>query len=106
MAFPQDWKIWEREVSKLIARAWIDEEFRSSLVSDPVATLAEAGLTLEDFVRVEINSEPNAVPVLRAGEGGTVIYELPLPAKPETVSDDALRAWVEGSSDVSPALCS
>jgi hypothetical protein len=99
-AFPQDWKTWEREVSKLIAKAWMNEELYERLAQDPAGTLAEAGLILEDFVTVEINRNPNAVPVLRAGENGKVIYELPLPAKPASVSDSELRAWVEGRSGV------
>ncbi|MFB2918220.1 hypothetical protein [Aerosakkonema funiforme] len=102
VAFPQDWKTWEREVSKLIARTWLDEEFYDRLVNDPVGTLREAGLVLEDFVQVEINRDPNAFPVLRGAEGGVVIYELPLPPKPPQLDDETLRAWVEGSSDVVP----
>lgn len=102
MAFPQDWKTWEREVSKLIARAWLDEGFYNQFVSDPAGTLQEAGLVLEDFVQVEINRNPNAFPVLRGAEGGVVIYELPLPRKPQGLDEEELRAWATGRSDVMP----
>jgi len=48
--FPSDWKLWETEVSKLVARAWLDSDFCDSFVADPAGTLQEAGLVLEDFV--------------------------------------------------------
>ncbi|MFB2918221.1 hypothetical protein ACE1CB_06995 [Aerosakkonema sp. BLCC-F2] len=79
------------------------EDWISSPLSDPVGTLREAGLVLEDFVQVEINRDPNAFPVLRGAEGGVVIYELPLPPKPPGLDDEELRAWVEGRSQTAPA---
>ncbi|MCL1469528.1 hypothetical protein LAY57_02430 [Argonema antarcticum A004/B2] len=101
--FPSDWKLWETEVSKLVARAWLDSDFCDSFIADPAGTLQEAGLVLEDFVEVQINQNPDAVPILRAGEGGTVVYELPLPPKPTTLTDEEISAWAEGRVDVAPA---
>ena len=103
MAFPQDWKIWETEVSKLVAKAWLDSDFCDCFIADPAGTLQEAGLVLEDFVEVQINQNPNAVPTLRAGEGGTVVYEIPLPPKPATLTDEEISDWAEGRVDVAPA---
>ncbi len=104
MAFPQDWKLWETEVSKLVARAWLDSDFCDSFVADPAGTLQEAGLVLEDFVdEVQINQNPDAVPTLKAGEGGTVVFEIPLPPKPSTLTDEEISAWAEGRVDVAPA---
>jgi len=88
-------KALERIVSKLIARSWIDNSFQKRFFSAPSATLREAGLKLEEFVEVEV-IEKLSQPVLRlaGAEGGTVSYEIPLPAKPAELSDELLKGSI------------
>lgn len=95
MTFPQDWKTWEVRVSELIARAWLDESLYERLVHNPLGTLREEGFEIADFVEVQVNQHPGAVPVLRGTEGETVIYELPLPPKPDDLNIDQLRLLQE-----------
>ncbi|MEG5030147.1 hypothetical protein QUB36_19085 [Microcoleus sp. AT8-B1] len=102
MAFPQDWRSWETQIARLIGQAWLDEALYNSLLNEPAATLRDNGLILEDFVEVQVNQAADAVPVLRGTEGETVIYELPLPPKPDDLTEEQIRDWLEGRADGFP----
>ena len=99
MAFPQDWRSWEIQIARLIGRAWLDEALYRSLLNEPAATLRDNGLILEDFVEVRINQDPDAVPILQGTRGETVIYVLPLPPKPDDLTEEQIRSWLEGGAE-------
>ncbi|MEP6517754.1 hypothetical protein [Microcoleus vaginatus] len=99
MAFPQDWRSAEAEISRFIAQSWLNPELYNNLLTRPTATLREAGL-IEDFVEVRINQSPDAVPVLQGTSGETVIYVLPLPPRPDDLVEEPIRAWLAG--DIEP----
>lgn len=110
MAFPQDWRSWETQISRLIGQAWLDEALYTRLLNEPAATLRENGLILEDFVEVRIDRASDAVPVLQGTSGETVIYVLPLPPKPDNLTEEQIRSWLEGRADgfpggIIPASC-
>jgi len=102
MAFPQDWRSWEIQIARLIGRAWLDEALYRRLLNEPAATLRDNGLILEDFVEVRINQAPDAVPVLQGTRGETVIYVLPLPPKPDDLTDEQINDFIEGRTDEFP----
>ena len=102
MAFPQDWRSWETQIARLIGQAWLDEALYRRLLTDPAATLRENGLILEDFVEVRINQAPDAVPVLQGTQGETVIYVLPLPPRPNDLTDAQISSWLEGRAEGFP----
>ena len=102
MAFPQDWKSWETQIARLIGQAWLDEALYNRLLNEPAATLRDNGLILEDFVEVHVNQAPDAVPVLRGTEGETVIYEMPLPPKPDDMTNDQISEWLERGGEIEP----
>ncbi|MEG4442878.1 hypothetical protein QUB47_09865 [Microcoleus sp. AT9_B5] len=101
MAFPQDWRSTGTEISRLIAQSWLDPELYNNLLTQPTATLRERGL-IEDFVEVEVNQSPDAVPILRGTSGETVIYVLPLPPKPDDLTDEQISSWIEGRAEIFP----
>ncbi|HLO50695.1 MAG TPA: hypothetical protein VK211_19935 [Kamptonema sp.] len=101
MAFPQDWRSAETAISRLISQSWLDPELYNNLLTRPTATLREAGL-IEDFVEVRINQAPDAFPVLLGTSGETVIYVLPLPPKPDALSDEQITAWLEQRAEIAP----
>ncbi len=103
MAFPQDWRSWETQIARLIGQAWLDEALYNRLLNEPAATLRDNGLILEDFVEVQVNQAPDAVPVLRGTEGETVIYEMPLPPKPDALTDAEISSWLEGRAESFPS---
>ena len=96
MAFPPDWRSWETQIARLIGQAWLDEALYRRLVNEPAATLRDNGLILEDFVEVRINQDRDAVPVLQGTQGETVIYVLPLPPRPDGLTEPQIRAWLAG----------
>ena len=102
MAFPQDWKSWETQIARLIGQAWLDEALYRRLLSEPAATLRDNGLILEDFVEVQVNQAPDAVPVLQGTRGETVIYILPLPPKPDNLTDEQITSWLDGRTEILP----
>ena len=102
MAFPQDWRSWETQIARLIAQAWLDEGLYTRLLNDPNATLRDNGLILVDFIEVRIHQERDAVPVLQGTQGETVIYILPLPPKPDDVTEEQIRCWLEGRAEEFP----
>ncbi len=105
MTFTQDQKTWETIVSKLIARAWLDEDFHKRFVSDPAKILREAGLVLEDLVKVIVNQGSTAAPVLKGADGGAVIYQINLPPKPRDLTDEQMSVLTQGTLEVAQNFC-
>ena len=103
MPVPEDWKKIELKVSKLVAQSWLDDEFRNRFLEQPKAVLEEAGIVLEAFVEVHFNETADAVPVLKGTTDGNVIYEIPLPRRPDGLSDEQINdslAEVPGCTQV------
>ena len=62
-----------RKVTKIIAKAWLDEGFKARLLSDPMATLKEEGVEIPPGVEVRIAVDTDNVrhlllPMKPAGE--------------------------------------
>ena len=55
---------------QLVARAWLDEDFKHRLLAEPAAVLKEAGLELQEGVHVKIMENTDS------------LGHLVLPAKP------------------------
>ncbi len=98
MAFPDNWKRWELEISKLIARAWMDEEFKQRFIHHPGEVIREAGLEVEDFVSVHVCMGPGAEFILRGTESGTVFFQIPLNPRPEGLEDSRILAFIQGEN--------
>ena len=103
MQLTQNWQELEATLSKIIARAWIDEQFRQQFISKPGAILREAGVVIDDFVKVIVKQNGHNVPVLQIGNGGTV-YEINLPPKPENLREDKLSVLMKEMIDKAPSL--
>ncbi|NEO35199.1 MAG: hypothetical protein F6J90_02285 [Moorea sp. SIOASIH] len=103
MKLTENWKTLETAVAQVVAKAWIDDEFRKRFVSAPREILREAGLVVEDFVNVVVNQGSTGAPALKTADGGAMIYEINLPAKPTDLTDAQIGSWVqEAVSDDSP----
>ncbi|HBL14045.1 MAG TPA: hypothetical protein DD379_22165 [Cyanobacteria bacterium UBA11162] len=103
-----DWKEYQKAVSRLIARAWLDEEFKRRLIADPATVLAENQLTVPSGVQVRVNENASVGSIVGLGEGvnSDAVYEIPLPAKPEDLTDEQIRSWSEGGdTEIRIAAC-
>jgi hypothetical protein len=92
-------KTLEVAVSKLVAKAWMDDEFRKRFISEPTEILREAGIFIEDCVKIVVNQGSSNAPVLQGADGMT-IYQINLPSKPSELNDEQLSAWSLGGVDI------
>lgn len=101
MAFSKNW---ETTISKLIAKTWLNDDFRTRFFNEPAAILREAGLMLEEFVEVKVIQNLTGGSVLQlAGAEGSAIYQVELPSKPTGLTDEQINTWVEGLGNMLPA---
>jgi hypothetical protein len=77
-----------RKVTKIIAKAWLDEGFKARLLSDPMATLKEEGVEIPPGVEVRVAVDTDK------------IRHLLLPMKPagEELSDAQLADVAAGTA--------
>ena len=80
---------WGTTVSKLIAKAWIDNSFYHRFINEPAAVLREAGLILDDFAQVQVNQNAAAFPTLTAEAGGALTINIP--HKPAGLADELIN---------------
>ncbi len=64
----------QRQWAKIVAKAWMDDNYKARLLADPAAVLAEEGARTQSKVRV-----------VEAGVDETVLV---LPSKPMDPQDD------------------
>jgi hypothetical protein len=103
-----DWKEYQKSVSRLVARAWLDEEFKQRFISEPPAVLAENNLAVPEGVQVRVNegASVGSITSLGAGLDSDVVYEIPLPPKPEELEDTRIQSWAAGGDTVlEEAVC-
>lgn len=83
-------KEWEINLAKLVAQTWTDENFRQRFSQEPEVILREAGIILEDSVKVIINSDSSSCAAIIGAEGGTTVYEICLPTKPNDLEEELI----------------
>ena len=64
----------EKEWAKVIAQAWVDEEFKERLLADPKAVLKEQGIEFPENIKINIT------------EAKEDELNLTLPLKPEGIA--------------------
>ena len=84
-------QIWENTVEKLIAISWLNEEFRARFVREPIKVLREAGIAVDELVRVIVRDGYNYTPML-AGADGANLYEIVLSPAPDDMEEEQLDA--------------
>ncbi|MGQ4650071.1 hypothetical protein [Lyngbya aestuarii] len=97
----------QKVLSKIIAKTWLDEEFKQAFFSQTNSVLEKNGLTIPHGVEFSVNehtlvgtqkNSPDSV-------NGKVVYEIPLPNKPTGLTDEQLQSLASGdNSDASIAL--
>ncbi|HBB31680.1 MAG TPA: hypothetical protein DDZ80_23250 [Cyanobacteria bacterium UBA8803] len=103
-----DWRNFIRTWSRLQARAWLDESFKQSLISDPVTVLAENGLRFPSGVEVRVQDNSDRASIWEKNPelslDSDLVFEIPLHAKPdiEQLTDELLMSWADGSAEVTP----
>ncbi len=90
----------QKVLSKLVAKAWLDEEFKQRFILEPATVLQENGLPLpsDAEVRVTDNSSletPTNTTLILESNG---VYEITLPPKSAELTDSQIQSWVEGDN--------
>lgn len=95
---------WQAVVSKVIARAWTDNEFKALLIKDSTAILHAEGLFFPEKYVVEFYDDPGAQcgDWYSIGRGSRAVHRFPIPVAP---SLDAVRADDLGSFDGASLAC-
>jgi len=90
-------KNWNSEcdvlVSKLIARSWADRDFLSRFVTDPKTVLKEAGIVLDETIRIVFKSSGLSPENI---ERERILY-ISLHFRPETLLDENIDDWMVGA---------
>jgi hypothetical protein len=98
----------QKVLSKIVAQAWLDEEFKKRLISEPAVVLEENGLTIPSGlqVRVKENTSLEASTGIADRPDTNDLYEILLPPKPAELTDKLIQSWANGDTCDSPApLC-
>ncbi|MCP2729343.1 hypothetical protein [Limnofasciculus baicalensis] len=85
----------EKALSKIIAKTWLDEEFKARFLSNTNEVLAENGLTIPSDVEFSIR-ENTLVGMLKSvadSAEGEVVYEINLGTKLTGITDRAIHSW-------------
>jgi hypothetical protein len=73
-----------QQYRQIIAKCWTDRGFEQQLLADPAGALAAEGISVPDGVTVKVVQDTEQV------------VHLVIPARPQEVSDDALKALAGG----------
>ena len=94
----------QKVLSKIIAKAWLDEEFNSQFLSNTKAVLEGNGLTLPSGVefRVHENTLIGTLTNKAASQDSNVVYEIPLPPRPTGLTDQPIQSWANGNGSDYP----
>ena len=85
--------------TKIIAKAWSDDSFKNSLMSNPKSVLDEYGIRDLDAYHVQVIEDPNAAPGdwHIQGRGPNATYVVAIPPKPSGQLSDAELEGVAGA---------
>jgi len=110
MALTVTWQDIGRQISKLVARAWLDENFKSQFIANPRKILEEAGIHIADGVEVTIDQFSQRWSIEPSHDMSGAVWKIPLPPRPAKVADEQLTEWVDGRVSrsavaIPPACC-
>lgn len=96
----------QKVLSKLVAKAWLDEKFKKRLISDTVKVLEENGLTLPSGAQVRVNENTSSTLASTDVNLNTDgVYEIPLPPKPSELTDELIGSSADkNNTQLLPAL--
>jgi hypothetical protein len=94
----------QKALSKIVAKAWLDEGFKEQFLSNTNAVLEENGLTVPSGVEFRVN-ENTLLGIQKStadSQDSNVVYEIPLPTKPAGLTDQPIQFWSNGNDSDTP----
>jgi hypothetical protein len=94
----------QKALSQIVAKTWLDEEFNSQFLSNTKAVLEENGLTLPSGVEFRVNENTLVGTLTNTADSqdSNVVYEIPLPPKPTGLTDQPIQSWTNGNDSNYP----
>jgi hypothetical protein len=94
----------QKALSKIVAKTWLDEEFHSKFLSNTKAVLEENGLTLPSGVEFRVNENTLVGTLTNTADSqdSNVVYEIPLPPKPTGLTDQPIHSWANDDGSEFP----
>jgi hypothetical protein len=94
----------QKALSKIVAKAWLDEGFKKQFLSNTNAVLEENGVTLPSGVefRVHENTLVGTLKGTADSQDSNVVCEIPLPTKPTALTDQSIQSWSNGDNSGYP----
>lgn len=74
------WQDLSKAWAEIVAKSWSDEAFRKQVVANPAAVLKQHGFDAAGRVEIQVRENSNSG-----------VITLPLPPKPQGLSEDSLR---------------
>ncbi len=109
MVLQRQWRQIGNQVSKLIARAWLDENFKAQFIANPRRILEEAGIDVPEGVDVRIDQFSQRWSIQQSEDMLRVVWTIPLPPRPADVTDEQVTGWVQDGPDPgrlgTPTVC-
>lgn len=93
--FSQDSQEFQKVLSKIVAKTWLDEDFNSQFITNTNVVLKENGLSLPSDVEFQIkgNTLVGSSKSSSDSSTGKVVYEISLPTKPTDLTEQVLQSW-------------
>lgn len=104
MPLQQGWEEFGNQISKLIARAWLDENFKQQFMDAPKETLASNGIVISEGIEVEIDPDSFSWKIEQIEGSNRAVYKIPLPPKPSEINEVELTKWSEGTDPAPPSM--
>ena len=98
-----NWQEMAKAISKVVAKAWLDEGFKNLLMQDAKNILEKEGISFPTGTHVKVDQRVfswKIEPIDPTSEVAAIT--IPLPPKPAGVSDQELTDWVAGASSQYP----
>jgi hypothetical protein len=95
MVLQAGWQQIGQQISQLIAKAWLDSEFKEKLIHHPRKMLQHEGIEIPEGVEVIIDQSTYNWSV--GSEAGYVVWRIPVPPKPANISEEQLSALTKGN---------
>lgn len=94
----------QKALYKIVAKAWLDQEFNSQFLSNTNAVLEENGLTLPSDVefRVHKNTLVGTLSNIADSQNSNVVCEIALPSKPTGLIARPIQSWAKGNDSDLP----
>lgn len=101
--FSEDWNRWSERLARVIARTWIDEDFKNALIANPRNVLKEQGLIIPAEVQIQLEVGGTRWRIAGPGISGTKKYVIPLLDVPDNIDLEELEKLVNTQNYVPAA---